>query len=359
MPGRGALRETAISLWIAFGIWGCSAGGPICFAQGADSISSARNALVNNSEKITIYVEVSDKSGKPVSDLEPADFKVYDNKLEERILGFTATDHSHPAAVPPRVQIIIDAMNSGPVMVAQERDGVSAFLGQNAGKLEYATSIWVLENEGLKQIAPPSKDGTALLAPLNGEKIPARVINQSGGVWGDVERSNQAIELIKKMIAPDARTPGRKLVLFISQGWPMLLNFEPNQRNWVFDDIIDISNGLRESNTSLYALAPSDFNVNYFAYDNFLKGVTKISNAQNADLCLQVLSEHSGGLVIAEGNDIKAEINTAVRDAGAYYTLVFERASGHGRTEYHELRVTVDKPQMKVRTTAGYYMKGP
>lgn len=365
MRARGAVGNTAISLSIAFGIWACSGGSPISVAQ--DTLNATASDSGNATRRISINVEVTDKSGHPVNGLEAADFKIFDNAHQQQILSFGAIDASHPAAIPPQFQIIIDAMNSGPVAVAQERDGVSAFLTQNSGKLDYATSIWALENEGLKQIAAASKDTATLLAALNGSRSPLRVIGRSAGAWGDVERTNQAIDVVKKMIAPVSRTPGRKLVLFVSPGWPLLFTYEPDRRNWLFDDIVEISNGLRESEMSLYTLAPSNFNTltpygsssRSFSYEDFVKGITKISDAQYADLSLQVLSEHSGGVVMIEGNDIKAEIDTAVHDAGAYYTLSFERAPGHGRTEYHEIRVTVDRPRVKIRTTAGYYVKAP
>lgn len=364
MQARGAVRSSALTTVMAFGLWHGFVAGLTAVAQGTHAGPSAIDGFAG---RISIDVQVTDKSGRPISGLEAGNFKVFDNKHEQQILDFKQTDTAHPAAVPAQIQIIIDAMNSGPVTVAQERDGVSAFLRENAGKLEFATSIWALETAGLKQIAAPSKDGAALVAALNGTQSPLRIINRSAGLWGDVERADQAIKLIKSMIAPDARTRGRKLVLFVSPGWPLLFNYELDDRGWLFNDIVDITNSVRESDITLYALAPSNFNTltpygsstRAFSYDDFLKGVTRISDAQYADVSLQVLAEHSGGLVMIEGNDIKREIETAVRDASAYYTLSFERAPSHGRTDYHAIRVAVDKAGMKVRTTAGYYIEGP
>jgi len=309
-------------------------------------------------DSVAITVEVIDKSGHPVTGLEAADFKVFDNKEQQKILAFRAVDAAHPPAIPSKVRIIIDAVNSDAVLVAQERDGVSAFLKQNSGRLDYSTSIWILENAGLTPIAGPSQDGTALLTAFKGAPPLLRVINRSAGIWGDTERTGQATKLLKDMVSPESRTPGRNLVLFLSPGWPMLFNYEPDQRKWLFDDIANISNGLRESCISLYTLAPSN-SLFSSAYDNFLKGVTKISDAQYGDLSLQVLSEHSGGQVIIGGNDIKEEINTALRDASAWYNLVFASAPGGRATEYHAIRVTVDQPRVQVHTTAGYYVNSP
>ena len=128
----------------------------------------------------------------------------------------------------------------------------------------------------------------------------------------------------------------------------------------MFDDITELSNGLRESCISVFTLDPSSFGTtNSFAYEGFLKGVAKVKNAQYPNLALQVLSEHSGGQVILGGNDIPAEINNALRGAATYYVLSFERASASRATEYHEVRVNVDKQNAKIRTTSGYYIVGP
>lgn len=330
-----------------------------CFGQCAETGSrgsiSASASAATGEDRIDLIVEVSDKSGHAISGLEASEFKVLDNNHEEKILDFRAIDAAHPPVVPPKVQIVIDAVNADAVMVAQERDGVSAFLKQNSGELEYPTSIWMLENEGLARIAGPSQDGAAMLAALNKAPSLLRVLNRSAGLWGAVERTGQAMKM-RELVSAESRTPGRKLALFVSPGWPMLFNYEPDQRKWVFDEIVSISNGLRESCISLSSVIPVFETGNY---DSFLKGVTKIADAQYADLSLQVLSEHSGGQVLVGGNDIKGEINTALRSASDYYILSFERAAGSRGNEYHNVRVTVDKPRVKVHTTAGYYLVGP
>lgn len=341
-------------------------------AQTIGGATSERAATACPSEgggsSLAITVEVTDKSGRPVTGLEPAAFEVFDNKEPQKILAFRAVDTAHPPAAPMQVQIVIDAVNADAALVAQERDGLSAFLKQNSGRLEYATSVSILENAGLTPIAGPSEDGTALLSALNAAPALLRVINRSAGIWGAVERTEQATRLLKDMVSPESRTRGRKLVLFLSPGWPMLFNYELDQRKWLFDEIAHISNGLRESCISLYTLTPSNFGSNLDAsrfggnlsfYDSFLNGVTKISDAQYANLSLQVLSEHSGGQVFIGGDDIKTEINSVLRGAAVWYILLFERAPGGRTTEYHAIRVTVDKPGVKIHTTAGYYVNSP
>jgi VWFA-related protein len=356
-----------VSVCFQFAALSCS-----CPAQDIENLSSGSSAIEcppADGDNIGITVEVTDKSGRPVTGLGESDFKVFDNKQTQKILDFRAVDANHPPAAPLRVEIIIDAVNSDALLGTQERDGLSAFLKQTSDMLAAPTTIWFLENTGLTPIAGPSQDRTALLTALNGALSRLRVINRSAGAWGADERNHQGTDLVEGMISSESKTPGRKLVLFLSPGWPMLFNFEPDKRSSVFDDIVRISNGLRESCISLDTLDPSSFGNNFQAtgpgigratqYEDFLKGVAKSGDAVYPDLALQVLSEHSGGQVIIDGNDIKSEIDTALRGASAWYDLVFERAPGGHATEYHAIQVAVDKPHVKVRTTAGYYVSGP
>jgi hypothetical protein len=128
------------------------------------------------------------------------------------------------------------------------------------------------------------------------------------------------------------------------------------QRNWVFNTIVEMTNGLREANITLYALNPFELGrTDPFYYQGYLKPVALAKNAEYPNLALQVFAAHSGGQVLVAGRDIKGELNTAIRDASTSYELTFEGAPGDRPNEYHALQVQVDKPDVKVRTTAGYY----
>ena len=80
-----------------------------------------------------------------------------------------------------------------------------------------------------------------------------------------------------------------------------------------------------------------------------------MNDAEYADLCLQVLAAHTGGLVKVTGMDIKGEISDAARDANAYYTLTFDSSPSDRPNEYRDLQLKVDKPSATARTTYGYY----
>ncbi len=79
-----------------------------------------------------------------------------------------------------------------------------------------------------------------------------------------------------------------------------------------------------------------------FYYRAYLKPVKKVDQAEFPYFALQVLAEHSGGQALTTGNDVVGGINTAMRDAGAFYELTFEAPPADRNNEYHELRVQTD-----------------
>jgi VWFA-related protein len=316
-----------------------------------------------DSAQLSINVEVTDKSSRPIAGLNAGDFTLLDNKQPQKLVDFRAVNASSTQADPVNVLILVDTINNTIDTVAREREQLGEFLKQNNGELAYPTSIGFIADTGLKLAAGPTRDGNALFASLSGNRSELRAIGRSGGFWGDTERQSDSLNELGQLIQFEAARPGRKLVLFISSGWPMLPwagdQADTRQRTQVFNIIVQVTDELLEANMVLYCLDPFDLGrTNPYFYQAYLKGVAKINQAQYANLGLQVLAEHSGGQVIVNGNDIKGEINSAILDAGTYYTLTFDAAPRTRTTDYHSLSVKVDKPGLTVRTTAGYYLRG-
>jgi VWFA-related protein len=370
-------QNRAIAAFIAFGfLLFVNPSGP-CFAQTLVPPVPAQPGSVENDcsstegRRISIDVEVTGKSGRPVRGLEAGDFNVFDNNQPLKLLDFHAIDVDHPPAVPVHVLIIVDAVNADTRLIQSAREGRSEFLKQNGGKLAYPTSIALFSDSGFKVLQQvPTQDNNTLLASLNSVEAELREIGRSAGIYGAAERWQKSIDLISELSNDEATQSGRKLVLFLSSGWPTLSQagsyVDKKHQTWIFDDIVSISNQLRQACVSLYTLDPTSIGTLSFgtpeptldfSYESFLKGVTKMTEAQYHDLAMQVLAVHSGGQVILGGNDVKEEIDTALRDATVYYNLGFAPAPASLNTQYHAIRIKVDKPGLTVRTTAGYYVK--
>jgi VWFA-related protein len=75
---------------------------------------------------------------------------------------------------------------------------------------------------------------------------------------------------------------------------------------------------------------------------------------------LQRLAEDTGGLSVYNRNDLKRGLSEIVSDQRAYYLVgfepprsAFERTSG--RPKFHEIKLKVNRPDVRVRTRAGFY----
>jgi len=307
---------------------------------------------------VRLVVEVSDKKGHPVNGLAASDFTVLDNNEPQKLLSFRAVNSQDAAPASLRVLIVIDAINADYQTVARERDGLADFLKQNDGKLPYPVSIAVLTDSGVKVEAGPTEDGKELLTALNNNRSEFRTIIRTQGVFGAGERLEDMLNHLGDLVTNEEHQPGRKLVLFLSRGWPMLAysgrDIDTEHRAQLFHELQRLTNGLLNANITLYCLAPTEDEL--FLYQDFLKPVTRAYQAGYENVSLQVLAEHTGGLVLMDGNDIKGEINSSVQDAGSYYVMLYETPPAGEGTDYHAIRVNVDKPKVKVRTTAGYYL---
>jgi len=322
--------------------------------------SPAADAPSADTNRISIDMQVTDKFGHHVSGLKQEDFTLLDNKQPRNIIDFREVDPRTSAAGPVHIVIVVDMINTNFEVVAREREQLGEFLQQDGGRLAHPMSIAMLTEKGLQIEKASTTDGNVLLASLDGSKAQLRFVGRSAGFYGATERLEWSLRELSQLAAYEATQPGRKLAFLISPGWPLLPwagdQATDKQRKWTFNSIVELTNGLREAHLVLYTVDPFSLGrTNPFFYESYLKGVPTANKAEYGDLGLQVLAVHSGGTVQVQGMDIKGEINNAVRDANAYYTLTFDAPPADRINEYHELHLQVVKPDATVRTTTGYY----
>jgi VWFA-related protein len=328
---------------------------PAAPAQDAGTAPGAQGTM-------TIHVQVSDKLGHAMEGLQRSDFTLLDNKQPQKLLGFRADDAAVLKSDPVQVVIVVDMINVDVVTVAREREEVGAYLKENGGELLNPTSIAVIADTGVKAAPSSSQDGNVLLAAFNQTQSEIRDIGRSAGFWGATERLQKSLQELEQLIQYEGQRPGRKLVLFVSPGWPLLIaageQSDMKQREWVFSSVEHFTNSLREANINLYCIDPFDLGrTNPFEYQGYLKGISAAKDATYPALGLQVLATHTGGQVLINGRDIAGSLKTAIRDASGGYDLTFAPIPGDRANEYHALEVRVNKPNLKVRTTSGYYAR--
>lgn len=146
-------------------------------------------------------------------------------------------------------------------------------------------------------------------------------------------------------------------MLWVGESWPLLTNFQANSngKRDFFENIVTLSNLLREARITLYSISLGVPNMETTYYRSYLKGVRNAKQASPVNLNGKVLAVQSGGMVLGPDFDLTRQIQACVEDASAYYTISFDAPKADGQDDYHDLRVEIDKPDLKARTTTGYY----
>src|ERR1700677_3625553 len=262
-------------------------------------------AQQNNSpapaSRIYLDVVVTPKSGPPVANLQQQDFTIFDNKTKQNVTSFQAFSGSQD---PIHVILVIDAVNSSFQGISYQRGEIDKFLRANGGRLAEPMALAFFTDTGTQIQQGFSTDGNALSASLDQYTIGLRNIHRSSQ-YGGSDRFQLSMNALREIAGQVANLPGRKLIFWMSPGWPLLsgpgIELDQKQQNQIFATIVDLSTQLRQARTTLYGIDPlgsSEGLGRTFYYQDFVKGVSKASKAALGDLSLQVLATQTGGLAL-------------------------------------------------------------
>ncbi|MGB8543649.1 MAG: VWA domain-containing protein [Candidatus Acidiferrales bacterium] len=315
------------------------------------------SATVNGTIKLDVVV--TEKSGPPVGGLQQQDFTVLDNKAPQTITSFKPVTGREG---PIEVVIVIDAVNTAYTTVAVERTGIDKFLQSEGGHLAYPVALVLFTDKGTQMLGDFSSDGATLSAALAQAEPGLRTSTRSSGFYGAVDRMQLSVRTLGQLVAKEAPRPGRKIILWVSPGWPLLsgprTQLSAKDQQSIFANIVALSNEMLQARVTLYSINPLGTNesigrANY--YKDFLKGVSKPSQAAIGNLGLPILAIQSGGLALTFNNDISTMLQQCVADAAPYYEISFNPATADQRDEFHLVDVQTARPGLTARTRQIYY----
>jgi VWFA-related protein len=308
--------------------------------------------------RIDLDVVVTAKTGPPVGDLQQQDFTLFDNKTPRHLTSFQAVTGSQNTT---HILLLIDAVNTSYENIAYERGEVDKFLRANGGHLPQPMALAFFTDTGTQIQSTYTTDGNALSTSFDQYAIGLRNVRRSSQYQAQ-DRLNLSLKALGQIVMHEADLPGRKLIFWVSPGWPLLsgprIELDGKQLNQIFASIVGLSTDLRRARLILYSISPlgtSEGLGRDFYYQTFLKGVGDAHKAELGDLSLQVLAVQSGGLALTSSNDVASLLNQCLVDAQSYYEVSFDASPADRRDEYHSLEIKVDKPGLSARTRQGYY----
>ncbi len=341
------------------------------------------------------------RDGKPVLDLEAADFELYDNSKLQEIAVFALRREERANEIPPPppgiitnwpprsgqepvsgTVILIDRLNTEFQDQYSVRRQVIEFLKTIEGFEPIA--VYSL-NETLSVVQPFSTDPQKILAAVelaigetsfslasyqeddsfreNFSKVSIRNMKAVQFNTQENTRKRRSIGTgaALTVIADQLRSlPGRKKLLWISAAPAAVFTMEvPRRQDNVFIERQDMTKELDESarmlnraNVALYAIDPRGPNV-----DLADQGITTMLR----------LTEMTGGRAQYASNGLAGEMREAIYDTDVTYTLGYYPKSTENRdarddadddpAAYHALEVKVTKPGVQVRHRKGYFQQ--
>lgn len=384
-----------------------------------------------NVNVVNVDVYVTDKSGRRISGLTQDDFEVYENGKKVAITNFYAVeggkarvvgDEPPPPAAEPgkpapppqaaplpedqrlRLIVYIDNFNLHPFNRNRVMRELRAFLGQKLRRedqamlVSYDRSLKVrrsftsdpdLINDALVELEKVSghavhhdSERRDALRNIEESRSPGEALaharSYAQSTFNDLSFS---IDALKDMVSSLAGMPGRKAILYVSDGLQMIagqdvfyavqskygeqatgltesMQFDTSRR---FTELTATANANR---VTFYTIDAAGLRVyssisaeNQTAGQGVYVDSIQISNLQAP---LQMLAEKTGGVAIINSNQVAPHLEKLAQDFGTYYSLGYTPAH-YGDGRYYKIEVKLKQKQkgLLVRHREGYRDKSP
>ncbi len=168
------------------------------------------------------------------------------------------------------------------------------------------------------------------------------------------QEGGRAIDGLRTVIREQAQFPGRKTVLFFSEG----LVIPPNQPE-LLDSLISEAN---RANLTFYTLDARGLST---VSNNRVSQISYRSQHQRSDQSdaiktdLQANARHlatgTGGFAMDNSNDLRAPLRRLMEDVRSHYEVTYTPVSTNFDGHFRKLSVRVSRPGVTVQSRAGYY----
>jgi VWFA-related protein len=351
---------------------------------------------------VVVDVVATNKNGEPVTDLKPADFMVSEDGIPQEIRGFsfqkgvTVAVAARPMvhrSLPPNVVtnvpeyssngslnvILLDSLNTMTLDQIGARDQALKVLDRlSSGR---AVAVYSLSNKlevlhdftndpaELKNAIASFKAENSILIenPTNGPKIEyvhpnlEEIANEAGKNWTE-KRLYATLEAMNSLARSLAGYPGRKNVLWVSGGFPQMI--DPVTKNYT-DAITRTADLLSNAQIAVYPVdARGSATSAVFTAQNGKGGSTgpaimaelskEAAAALEAHSAMNQLADMTGGKAFYNRNDLGEEMVRSMDDGSTYYILGYYPRNKKWNDKFRAITVKAVRPEITLRYRTGY-----
>ena len=322
-------------------------------------------------------VTVLDKAGYPVvTGLGQADFRITEDKRPQSIFSFEAPEthvlgpetsanreDENPEGKAPATILVLDLLDSSFADFGYIRYEARKFLLSQPSTLTAPVEMMVVGNTSLEMIQSYTRNRQELLDALEHlpPALPWKEMNGSF-VW---ERFTQSIDALQQIALQNAGIPGRKNLVWVGHGGPGVFldsnAFSEKQVRELKDFAHLTTNLLVGSRISLYVIYPGlSVNGSAFSVSSQQSGLD-LSNGDPfvGDINFGLFANATGGKLYFNRNDLSHLMARSLELGSNYYTLTYQPSAGASDGKFRRIRVTVERPGLRVVTKAGYFAANP
>jgi VWFA-related protein len=373
-----------------------------------------RPVFTTRIDTVSVDVIVTDRQGRPVTDLTAADFEIQENKKPQSIDSFKLIQIDDTQDVDPAKNREIRSLEDQARETARDDvrvvvlflDDYHTRLGNSmAIREKLARFVRDLNPRDLVAIMTPLLPTSAVTFSRNHDATARQIMAFQGRKYDytpkhPVEEVYQylqpeQIESLRNQIVTSALEglcvylgtlrEGRKTIVYVSEG---LLSSIPagarttglysggtptqqpptglaaqmqaeralqSQQGMMLDYLRDIFRAANRSNTSFYTLDPRGLAASEFDISDRVS-MNDDRQALNASMdVLRMLAENTDGRAMVNSNDPLPALKQMLRDSSAYYLLGYNSTEAPRDGKFHEIKVTVKRKDVQIRARNGYW----
>jgi VWFA-related protein len=397
------VRRTTLAgcFLILFGCVCCQAqSDPAKPAEKHSPVYESSTVLKAITRLVVVDVVATDKNGEPVVDLKPTDFTIFEDGIPQQIRGFSfqkGGSLSVSAAKPvPRRQlpanvvtnipeytsdgslnvILLDSLNTMTLDQIGARDHALRALEQfPSGR---AVAIYALQTKlqvlhdftndpaELKKAIESFKAENSILIenPTNGPKYEyvdpglEQIADEAGKNWTE-KRLYSTLEAMNSLARALAAYPGRKNLIWISGGFPQMVNIVDRNYTAAITRTADL---LSNAQIAVYPVDArgSATSPTFQAQNGKHGGVSQAQLSKESAALLEAhsamnqLADMTGGRAFYNRNDLGQGIVRSMDDGSTYYILGYYPLNKKWNGKFRTITVKASRPDITLRYRTGY-----
>jgi VWFA-related protein len=340
-------------------------------SQSATETSSRPTPVIKvNSNLVVLDVVATDKSARVVTDLKKEDFTVFENGVKQTLGSFESPAGRAPiAATPvpdrngnptwgeaPITIVVLDQLNTPIDEIAFAREQLFKYLQAQPEELAEPTSLVVLNDRGIQEASPTTRDREALLSIARHQHVGLPFRLKRGATD---EMLSESFALLRQIALSTRGDHGRKNVIWIGRGFPGLdpTVLDPHDQETFLNAVRDTVNMLLDARVTISKIDPRTNLVTSLDPQD-LTGMVAPGVPDDpfaTTFSFNAFIAQTGGRNFMYMNDLSREIQEGVSQGSNYYTMSYVPTDPAEDGKYHKLTILVNRPGVSLRAKEGFY----